>query len=75
MGWAQEIIHHAPGVPFILVGNKLDLRHDQETLKTLQEHGHSPVSKKQGSENHTLDVLHSRGKNAQCLCAPHRAIE
>lgn len=31
--WYPEIKHHAPGVPFILVGTKTDHRTDQETVR------------------------------------------
>jgi Ras-related C3 botulinum toxin substrate 1 len=36
--WWPEIQHHAPGVPFILVGTRLDLRSDPETTVS-QERG------------------------------------
>eukprot|EP00948_MAST-09A_sp_MAST-9A-sp1_P004323 g4323.t1 len=41
--WQSEIMHHAPGVPFILVGTKTDLRDDSETLLKLQERRQAPI--------------------------------
>lgn len=46
--WYPEIQHHAPGVPFILVGTKLDLRHHQDTCKALEAKRQTPVSREQG---------------------------
>jgi GTPase SAR1 family protein len=46
--WLPEIRHHAPGVPFILVGTKLDLRDDEETLEKLREKKLQPTTTEQG---------------------------
>jgi len=46
--WLPEIRHHAPGVPFILVGTKIDLREDAETLDKLREKKMEPTTKEQG---------------------------
>ncbi|GMH61383.1 hypothetical protein TrRE_jg8781 [Triparma retinervis] len=46
--WWPEITHHAPGVPFILVGTKLDLRSDETTIKKLGEKHQQPVSFERG---------------------------
>ena len=46
--WWPEIQHHAPGVPSILVGTKLDLRSDPETIKKLGEKMQQPVSEQKG---------------------------
>ncbi|DBA03096.1 TPA: hypothetical protein N0F65_003343 [Lagenidium giganteum] len=46
--WLPEIRHHAPGVPFILVGTKLDLREDEETLEKLREKKMQPITTEQG---------------------------
>jgi small GTP-binding protein len=35
--WFPELKHHAPGVPMILVGTKLDLRADPATVAKLRE--------------------------------------
>ena len=42
--WVPEIRQHGPGVPFILVGTKSDLRYDEETLSELRERGLAPIS-------------------------------
>uniref|UniRef100_K3XBT2 Uncharacterized protein n=1 Tax=Globisporangium ultimum (strain ATCC 200006 / CBS 805.95 / DAOM BR144) TaxID=431595 RepID=K3XBT2_GLOUD len=46
--WLPEIRHHAPGVPFILVGTKLDLRDDHDTLEKLREKKMTPITTEQG---------------------------
>jgi len=46
--WVSEITHHCPGVPFILVGTKLDLRDDPETLQRLTERKQAPITYQQG---------------------------
>jgi len=47
--WWPEITHHAPGVPFILVGTKLDLREDAAAVATLAQKGLAPVSAEKGA--------------------------
>lgn len=42
MQWFPEIRHHAPDVPFILVGTKEDLRHNEEWVSRLRSEGKSP---------------------------------
>lgn len=44
MQWFPEIDHHAPSVPIILVGTKLDLREDPATLESLRAKRMEPVS-------------------------------
>jgi small GTP-binding protein len=45
--WIHELKHHAPGVPFVLVGTQIDLREDNEEM--LNQHI-SPVSKEMGNK-------------------------
>lgn len=42
--WFPEINHHAPNIPIILVGTKLDLREDPQTLESLRQKRMEPVS-------------------------------
>ncbi|WWC98399.1 hypothetical protein V866_005290 [Kwoniella sp. B9012] len=48
--WIPEIAHHAPGVPIILVGTKLDLREDPVTLQRLKERRFSPITYQMGAQ-------------------------
>lgn len=46
--WYPEVRHHCPNTPIILVGTKLDLRSDRQTLDKLQEKRLSPIKFEQG---------------------------
>ncbi len=46
--WYPEVSHHCPQTPIILVGTKLDLREDRETMERLREKGQMPISYEQG---------------------------
>ena len=48
--WVPEISHHAPNVPFILVGTKQDLRDDPDTIAKLNEKGLTTIDEKMGQE-------------------------
>ncbi|KAL7004789.1 Rho GTPase protein rac1 [Cystobasidiomycetes sp. EMM_F5] len=45
--WYPEIQHHAPSTPIILVGTKLDLRGNEETVMKLAERRMEPISYEQ----------------------------
>jgi len=46
--WYPEVIHFCPDVPQILVGTKIDLRKDSETVKKLEASGQNTISSEQG---------------------------
>ena len=46
--WSPELAHHAPEVPKLLVGTKMDLREDMKTIEKLKETRQKPVSSAQG---------------------------
>lgn len=48
--WAPEIEHHAPNVPIILVGTKLDLRDDKATVDALEAKNMKPIDYKTGMD-------------------------
>ena len=48
--WYPEILHHCPGVPIILVGNKTDLREEPNIIAHLQSERMAPITKAQGIE-------------------------
>ena len=46
--WYPEVSHHCPGVPVLLIGNKIDLRENAEILEHLHEIKQTPITKTQG---------------------------
>lgn len=46
--WYPEVNHHCQNTPIILVGTKLDLREDKETIEKLRDKKLSPISYPQG---------------------------
>lgn len=48
--WYPEISHHAPGVPFLLVGTKVDLRDDDEQVARLREKNLDPITEAKGNQ-------------------------
>lgn len=46
--WWPEIQHHAPNIPIILVGTKLDLRNDEEQRQRLRERRMAPIEYEEG---------------------------
>ena len=43
--WVPEVRHFCPGVPFVLVACKMDLREDEKVIQELKKSNHKPVSK------------------------------
>jgi small GTP-binding protein len=45
--WHPEVRHHCPSTPIILVGTKLDLRDDKNTIEKLREKKLTPITYQQ----------------------------
>jgi Ras-related C3 botulinum toxin substrate 1 len=48
--WYPEVTHHCPDTKMILVGTKLDLRDDPDTIQRLREKGHEPITTEKGHQ-------------------------
>ena len=70
--WSPEIAHHAPGVPIILVGTKLDLREDSKTLESLRSKRMEPVSYEQALQ--TAKEIQAR-KYLECSALTQRNLK
>eukprot|EP01108_Squamamoeba_japonica_P002305 TRINITY_DN2082_c0_g1_i4.p1 TRINITY_DN2082_c0_g1~~TRINITY_DN2082_c0_g1_i4.p1 ORF type:complete len:193 (-),score=52.61 TRINITY_DN2082_c0_g1_i4:173-751(-) len=46
--WFPEVMHFCPEVPQLLVGTKMDLRRDDNTLKKLRDSNQVPIAPEQG---------------------------
>ena len=46
--WWPEVSHHCPQAKMILVGTKMDLREDRETLDGLKRKGLAPITTAEG---------------------------
>ncbi|PAV83577.1 hypothetical protein WR25_10858 [Diploscapter pachys] len=48
--WIPEIRQHCPDAPIVLVGTKLDLRDDAETVRNLAADGKAPITRSRGQK-------------------------
>jgi Ras-related C3 botulinum toxin substrate 1 len=48
--WYPEVSHHCPNTPIVLVGTKLDLRDDPETIEKLAQKKQAPITYEQGMQ-------------------------
>lgn len=46
--WMPEIRHHCPNTPVLLVGTKVDLREDPNTLDNMRSKNSRPITDEQG---------------------------
>ena len=86
--WVPEIRYHCPAGPILLVGTKMDLRSNKDTVKKLEEQGLAPVRTKQGNtaakEVEAMGYLECSAMEQESLknvfdqairsCIPHRHI-
>jgi small GTP-binding protein len=70
--WYPEITHHCPNTPFILVGNKVDLRKNLQTLENLRIHGQKPVTYEEGMRMaQEIDAV----KYMECSCRTLEGVD
>ncbi len=48
--WVPEVVHCRPNVPMIIVGTKIDLRDDPDTVAQLRDIRQGPITTEQGQE-------------------------
>ncbi|KAG9076485.1 GTP-binding protein Rho1 [Ceratobasidium sp. 370] len=57
--WVPEVRHFCPGLPYILVGCKKDLRHDPKTIEELRKTSRHPVTPEEGMKvAQNIEALH-----------------
>lgn len=62
--WVPELKHHCAEAPIILVGTKIDLREDKQTLKKLAEKDLKPITQEQG-----IKLKGEIGAYSYCECS------
>jgi len=70
--WVPEIKAQCPNVPFVLVGNKTDLRDDPEVIERLRAQHLSPISMEQGEE---LAIQVGAWKYVECSAKSHDQLK
>jgi len=48
--WFLEVQHHCPDSKIFLIGTKVDLKEDKETLEKLRHNNQSPITQQQGEQ-------------------------
>jgi len=70
--WVPEVTHHCPNTKIILVGTKLDLREDKETLDRLHAKGQDAISTEKG---HHLAKEISAVKYMECSALTQKGLK
>ena len=73
--WVPEIDHYAPGVPRILVANKIDLREDETIKRKLTEIQKKPVTKKEGEKMARIIKAEAYHECSAALPGSNQALE
>ncbi|WP_411022941.1 GTP-binding protein, partial [Salmonella sp. s51228] len=70
--WNPEIAHHCPNTPKILIGTKLDLRDDHDTVSKLKEKKLAPINYTQGLQM-MKDI--GAGKYLECSALTQKGLK
>jgi len=70
--WYPEVSHHCPNTPIILVGTKLDLRDDKETIEKLREKKLCPITTAQGLQ---MDKEVNSTKYLECSALTQKGLK
>lgn len=70
--WHPEVRHHCPNTPIVLVGTKLDLREDKNTLDKLKTSKQSPVTPAQG---YSLEKEINAVKYVECSALTQKGLK
>ena len=70
--WFPEVQHYCPWAPIILVGTKLDLREDEETIERLRNIKEKPVKSVEGEE---MAERHGAVKYAECSALTQEGLK
>ena len=70
--WYPEVNYHCPKIPIILVGTKLELRDDKETIDEMKDEKLSPITYEQG-----LQMMKKIGavKYLECSAKTHVEVQ
>jgi len=72
--WWPELKHHCPGVPMILVGTKLDLRNDANTVAKLREKNQTPITFEEGLDM-AKTICPSNAKYLECSALTQKGLK
>lgn len=70
--WYPEVRHHCPHTPILLVGTKLDLRDDKDTIERLRDKKLAPITYPQGlaMAREIGEPAHRPAPSAPCWPSP-----
>ena len=75
--WVPEVRHFCPGVPIILVGNREDIRYNQDCIQELAAQNMEPVTREYGqmvaSRIGASDFIECSAKEKKCVKAAFEA--